>query len=242
MVFSNPPEEQPAPTGADKKLRAVVIVGIVCLLGGLAARHFLYTAADESNFDESPLPRQGLNAPYIKTPDPVVEKMVELAQLTENDLVYDLGCGDGRIVITAALRTGCRGVGFDINPERVAEARENAKRNGVEGRVTIEEQDVFKVDLSKADAAIMYLLPWMMNKLLPQFEQMKPGARIVAHDYWIDCVEPDKYVEVPTANRTDGHGIYLYTTPLKKNPAMEKGKPPRPTDSPRPPTAPASDP
>ena len=168
-----------------KKLPVILVIGLVCLLAGLLARHILYTAADKSSFDPTPPPRPGLNAPFVKTPDPVVEKMVAMAQLTEDDLVYDLGCGDGRIVITAALNSGCRGVGFDIDPQRVAEARENVKRNGVEDRVTIEEKDVFKVDLSQADAALMFLLPWMMNELLPQFEQMKPGARIVAHDYWI---------------------------------------------------------
>jgi len=227
MPSSNRPEERPAPGVTRRKLVAIVVV-VVCLLAGLAGRHFLYTAFDVSNLDPAPLARPKINAPFITTPDLVVEKMVELAELSEEDLVYDLGCGDGRIVITAALKSGCRGVGFDIDPERVAEARENARLHGVENRVTIEEQDIFKVDLGKADVAMMYLLPWMMNELLPQFERMKPGARIVTHDFWIDGVEPDKYVEASTGKKGDANGLYLYTMPLRKNPAMEKGKPPRP--------------
>ena len=224
-------EEQRTVGTGHRRLVAIVVTGLVCLLLGLAVRDYLYTAADELDADSSPLPRQGLNAPFITTPDSVIEMMVELAELTEDDLVYDLGCGDGRIVITAVLKSGCRGVGFDIDPNRVAEARENAKRNGVENRVTIEEQDVFNVDLSKADVAMTYLLPWMMNELLPQFEQMKPGARIVAHDWWIDGVEPDKCIEILVDEDMNTHGIYVYTTPLKKNPAMEKFKPPRPSNA-----------
>ena len=207
---------------------AITAIGIVGLMVAIVARQLLFQAVDPANYDGSPLPREGLNAPFVTTPDPVLAKMLEAAQLSAQDLVYDLGCGDGRIVIGAALRSGCRGVGFDIEPERVVEAQENVRLRGVEDRVTIKEQDIFEVDLSQADVAMMYLLPWIMNKLLPQFEQMKPGARIVSHNYWIDGVEPDAYYEVPTGENMNSHGVYLYTTPLKKNPALEKGKPPRP--------------
>ena len=157
--------------------------------------------------------------------------MVDMGRPAEGELVYDLGCGDGRIVITAALKTKCTGVGFDIDPERVAEARENATLQNLADRVQIVEQDIFTVDLSKADVAMMYLLPWMMNKLVPQFEQMKPGCRIVSHEFWIEGVVPDEIVEIPDV---DGRveAIYLYTTPLKKNSAMEPGKPPVPADLP----------
>ncbi len=135
------------------------------------------------------------------------------------------------MVITAALKTGCTGVGFDIVPLRVAEARENARLHDVEDRVQIVEQDIFTVDLSKADVAMMYLLPWMMNKLVPQFDQMKPGCRIVSHEFWIEGVAPDDVVEIPDV---DGQieAIYLYTTPLKRNATMEPGRPPVPADLP----------
>lgn len=201
-----------------------------CLTLGLLVRHFLFRAADRP-LDLSALPRQGLNAPFITSTDLVVEKMVELGRPAQSDLVYDLGCGDGRIVITAVLKTDCRGVGFDIDPQRVAEARENVRLHDVADRVQIVEQDIFTVDLSKANVAMMYLLPWMMNKLLPQFEQMQPGCRIVSHEFWIDGVVPDEIAEIPDIEGQT-EAIYLYTTPLKKNPAMEPGRPPVPADLP----------
>ena len=154
--------------------------------------------------------------------------MVELAGLKADDLVYDLGCGDGRIVITAAGRTGCRGVGFDIDPRRVAEARENARQHAVDQRVEFVEQDIFTVDLSKADVAMMYLLPWMMDRLLPQFQQMKEGCRIVSHEFWLEGVEPDDVVELDNPERERTSSIYVYRTPLRFNPTMIRGKPPRP--------------
>ncbi len=213
-----------------KVVASYVLVACVCLAGGLLIRHLLFRTAARP-LDLAALPRKGLNAPNIKSTDLVVEKMVEMGRPAEGELVYDLGCGDGRIVITAVLKTDCTGVGFDIDPQRIAEARENAKLQDVADRVQIVEQDIFTVDLSKADVAMMYLLPWMMNKLLPQFEQMKPGCRIVSHEFWIDGVVPDEIVEI-----TDAEGqieaIYLYTTPLKKDPTMEPGRPPVPADLP----------
>jgi len=154
-----------------------------------------------------------------------VQKMVELARVGPDDVVYDLGCGDGRIVIATALETGCRGYGFDIDAQRVAEARENLKRHDLQDRVQIVEQDLFTVDLSQADVAMMYLLPWMMNKLVPQFEQMKPGCRIVSHEFWIDGIEAADVVTVPTSDGRETT-IYLYRTPLIKDPALEPTKPP----------------
>jgi len=203
----------------------LVAASCVILVLGLAVRHFLNRISDLP-LRSPPLERQGLNAPFITTPDIVVDKMVELAELHESDLVYDLGCGDGRMVITAALRSGCNGVGFDIDPERVAEASENVKSHEIEQRVRIIQRDVFTVDLSKADVAMMYLLPWMINKLIPQFQQMKPGCRIVAHDFWIDGVEPDEIVDLVKDQYSQVTSIYVYRTPLRFNPAMEKGKPP----------------
>jgi SAM-dependent methyltransferase len=206
--------------------RRLVAIGGVILVAGLAVRCLLERAADLP-LSSPPPERQERNAPFIKTPDAVVEKMVELAGLQASDVVYDLGCGDGRIVITAAMKSGCRGVGFDIDPERVAQARDNAKLHAVEQRVQIVEQDLFTVDLSKADVAMMYLLPWMMNKLVPQFQAMRPGCRIVSHAFWIEGVEPDEVADVAIREHNETAPIYVYRTPLRFNPAMEKGRPPR---------------
>jgi SAM-dependent methyltransferase len=205
---------------------------VACLLIAVAARHFLIQYASRSS-DGSTLYQGGNNAPFITSADLVVEKMVEVAELSEDDLVYDLGCGDGRIVISAALATGCRGIGFDIDPQRVAEARESVRANALEDRVEIREQDIFKVDLSNADVALMYLLPWMMNELVPQFDKMKPGSRIVSHSFWIDGVEPDGVFEVFADPELLADSVYVYRTPLRKNPKMEKGKPPAPKDAAR---------
>jgi predicted RNA methylase len=194
-----------------------------------AAVWLLLDPAARILLDSGPAPHPRINAPFVTTSNIVVERMVELAGLTADDLVYDLGCGDGRIVITAALSKGCRGVGFDIDPRRVAEARENARQHAVDQRVEFVEQDIFTVDLSKADVAMMYLLPWMMDRLLPQFQQMKEGCRIVSHEFWLEGVEPDDVVELDNPERERTSSIYVYRTPLRFNPAMIRGKPPRPS-------------
>ena len=120
---------------------------------------------------------------FVPTPKDVVNKMLDLAQVKKTDLVYDLGCGDGRIVVAAAKRFGCKAVGYDIDPERVRESRENVKKNKVEHLVTIEQRDVFKLDLSKANVVTLYLLSDLNVRLIPQLEKLKPGSRIVSHDF-----------------------------------------------------------
>ncbi len=210
----------------------LLFCGVLLTLGGTA--WLLLNRAAHQQPDTAPAPRKGINAPFITTSDVVVDNMVELAGLKPDDVVYDLGCGDGRIVITAALKSGCSGVGFDIDPERVAEALENARLHEVDDRVEIVEQDIFTVDLSKADVAMMYLLPWMMNKLLPQFQAMKDGCRIVSHDFWIDGVQPDESVEIIGPRDNDSTIIYVYRTPLRLDPAMEKGRPPHEQERPSP--------
>ncbi len=152
---------------------------------------------------------------FVPTPHEVVAKMLEMAKVTKDDLVYDLGCGDGRIVVAAAKKYGCKAVGFDIDPKRVAEAKENVKKNKVGHLVSIEQKDIFELDLSKASVITLYLLPSLNVKLIPQLEKLKPGSRIVSHDFDMRGVEPDQKVEVtPKDGRT--HTIYLWTTPLKK--------------------------
>jgi SAM-dependent methyltransferase len=164
------------------------------------------------------LDRVGRNAPFITTSDPIIDKMVEMAALTKDDVAYDLGCGDGRIIIAASLKTGCRGVGFDIDPKRVAEARENVKQHGLENLVEIREQDIFTVDMREADAVLYYLLPWMGKKLIPQFQQMKPGSRIISHDFAlgdIKDIEPEKTELVHSEETHDEHRVHRWIIPLK---------------------------
>jgi hypothetical protein len=154
---------------------------------------------------------------FVPTPQKVVDKMLEMAEVKKSDLVYDLGCGDGRIVVTAAKKIGCRAVGYDISPKRVKESLENVKKNNVGNLVRIERQDIFTLDLSNADVVTLYLLPSLNVKLIPQLEKLKPGTRIVSHDFDMKGVKPDKIVKIPDEKDDYGdHTIYLWTTPLKR--------------------------
>lgn len=159
------------------------------------------------------------NAPFITSSDAVVDKMVEMAELTSDDVAYDLGCGDGRIIITAALKTGCRGVGFEIDPEIAAKARENVKLHGVEGLVEIKQQDIFTVDLKPANAVLFYLLPQMNKKLIPQLQQMRPGSRVISHDFGlggdVSDVPPERTASVVGEDELTAHQVHRWTTPLK---------------------------
>jgi uncharacterized protein (TIGR03000 family) len=161
-------------------------------------------------------PKRELDVPYVPTPPEVVDKMLELAAIKKDDLVYDLGCGDGRIVIAAAKKYGCKAVGFDLDPDKVAESRANVKKNGLEKLVTIEEKDLFKVDLKPANVITMYLLPDVNNQLLPELQKLKPGSRVVSHDFTIEGVKPKQTVQVRSSDDNRMHRVYLWEAPLKK--------------------------
>jgi SAM-dependent methyltransferase len=122
--------------------------------------------------------------PYVPTPMPVVRRMLELARVQPGELLYDLGCGDGRIVVEAAMAYGARGVGIDLDPARVAEAKDNARRAGVDDRVEIRQGDLFETDLSPADVVTLYLLPEVNLRLRPVlWRDLRVGARVVSHDF-----------------------------------------------------------
>ncbi|MBW7990235.1 MAG: methyltransferase domain-containing protein [Planctomycetes bacterium] len=157
-----------------------------------------------------------LDVMFVPTPQDVVDKMLQLAKLKKDDLVYDLGCGDGRIPVTAARKYGCKAVGYDLDPERVKESLENVKKNKVEHLVTIEQKDIFTLDLSEADVVTLYLLPALNVKLIPQLEKLKPGSRILSHSFDMKGVKPDKVVRLTSSFDNIEHKIYLWTTPLKK--------------------------
>jgi len=145
-------------------------------------------------------PQQQLHAPdviYVPTPQPVVDAMLEMAKVTAADVVYDLGCGDGRIPITAVQKYGARGIGIDIDPARIAEANENAKAAGLTGKVTFLNQDLFTSDFSDATVVTLYLLPSLNQKLMPKLKALKPGTRIVSHAFDMgDAWPPDASREV----------------------------------------------
>ncbi len=153
---------------------------------------------------------------FVPTPDDVVQKMLELADVKRTDLLYDLGCGDGRIVVMAAKKYGCRAVGYDIDPERIKESLENIKKNQVEKLAKIERRDIFTLDLAPANVITLYLLPSLNVRLIPQLEKLKPGSRIVSHDFKMKGVKPDKVVKMMSKEDNHRHRVYLWTTPLKK--------------------------
>ncbi len=152
---------------------------------------------------------------YVGTPYDVVSRMLKLAGVTSKDLVYDLGCGDGRMIILAAKKYGCRGIGYDIDPERIRAALENVKRNGVGHLVEVVEADIFTIDISAADVLLLYLHPDMNKRLLPQLGKLKPGSRMVFHEYGLPEMEADDVIKVTSNEDNVTHTLYLYTTPLK---------------------------
>ena len=151
-------------------------------------------------------------APYLATPIEVARRMLELGKVQSTDVVYDLGCGDGRIVNLAAKEFGARGVGIDIDPQMVRRAKAEAKRAGVENLVRFEVEDVMKADISAASVVVIYLLPESNALLIPLFEKhLKPGARIISHNYHIPGWE-NKLVDSASMEGQDGmrHTIFLY--------------------------------
>ncbi len=151
------------------------------------------------------------DVPFVPTSQTLVVEMLKLANVTKADTVYDLGCGDGRIVIAAAKQFGAHGVGVDINPERIQEANENARRAGVADKVKFIEGDLFTADIRPATVVTLYLLPSVNLKLRPRLlAELKPGTRVVSHSFDMDDWKPDKTIDV------DGSQLYLWAIPERK--------------------------
>jgi SAM-dependent methyltransferase len=154
---------------------------------------------------QEPAPRRP-DVPYVPTPPDVVLTMLQLARVGKRDVVYDLGCGDGRIVIEAARRYGARGVGIDIDPERIAEARANARKARVEGRTAFRVADLFESDFSPATVVTLYLLPQLNVRLRPQlWRQLKVGTRVVSHGFDMGEEWPAERTEV-----VGGSAVYYW--------------------------------
>ena len=178
--------------------RAVVAIGLAALLCPSASFAQTTPAATESRRPD---------VIFVPTPEDVVEAMLTVANVSGKDVLYDLGSGDGRIPITAAKKFGTRGLGVDIDPERIKEANENLKSSGVGDKVRFVQGDLFKQDLSQATVITLYLLPALNLKLRPTLLKLKPGTRIVSHDFDMGDWKPEKTVKVGT--RT----VYFWTVP-----------------------------
>ncbi len=188
----------------------------VCLamLAGLLVFAITPLIAEENT--EEPVFIQTPDVVYVGTPYDIVSQMLKLAKVKKDDLVVDLGCGDARMLVLAAEKYGSKGIGYEIDPVMVRESRKNAERNNVADLVNIIQEDIFKVDISKADVLPIYLLPEMNLKLVPQFETLKPGSRLVFHNYDLEGYIPDKKIEVISNEDNSKHTLWLYTTPLRK--------------------------
>jgi precorrin-6B methylase 2 len=152
---------------------------------------------------------------FIPTPHDVAVRMLELAAVKKEDVVYDLGCGDGRILIAAAQRYGCRSVGVDIDPKRVIQSRINAAKARLEQLVRIEQKDLFETNLREADVVVIYLSTKLNARLLPQLKTLKPGSRVVSHQFGISGVKPDKVEQFKSRDDGRTHTLYLWTAPFK---------------------------
>jgi SAM-dependent methyltransferase len=151
-----------------------------------------------------------LDVPFVATPEPVVEAMLELAGVGPQDVVYDLGCGDGRIPIAAARLRGARGVCIDINPLRIEEAREAARKAGVEDRIRFRREDLFEADLHDATVVMLYLRDDLNERLRPHLlRQLHPGTRVVSHQFRMGDWRPEKMLE------SHGRTLYLWTIPAR---------------------------
>jgi ribosomal protein L11 methylase PrmA len=147
---------------------------------------------------------------FVPTPEEVVEAMLQVASVTKNDIVYDLGCGDGRIPVTAAKKYGARGVCIDIDPQRIKEANENVAKNNVGDRVRVLNADLFATDLSEASVVTLYLLPSLNLKLMPKLmKELRPGTRIVSHAFDMGDWKPEKEIDV------NGRKVYYWTIPRR---------------------------
>jgi SAM-dependent methyltransferase len=168
---------------------------------------------------QSAQPRRKPDVPYVPTTDLAVAAMLKLADVKKSDVVYDLGCGDGRIVIAAAKQLGARGVGIDINPERIREANENARKAGVEKLVRFEENDLFQADIRGASVVTLFLLPEINLKLRPKLlRDLKPGTRIVSNTFDMGDWKPDKESTVGDPADPDfpfSHTLLLWTVPAR---------------------------
>ena len=181
-------------------IRSVVLVATMAVAS--------IPAASVAVAQEAPVRRPDVI--YVPTPEAVVEAMLQVANVTKNDIVYDLGCGDGRIPVTAARKYGARGVGIDIDPQRIKEANENVTKNNVGDRVKIVQGDLFEQDLSQATVVTLYLLPSLNVKLMPKLmKELKPGTRIVSHAFDMGDWKPEKELDV------EGRKVYFWTIPKR---------------------------
>ena len=178
------------------KIRALILIGLMAIVS-ISANVFTQEA-----------PTRRPDVIFVPTPDEVVAAMLEVTRVTKDDVVYDLGCGDGRIPVAAAGKYGARAVCIDIDPQRIKEANENVAKNGVGNLVRVLHADLFETDISEATVVTLYLLPSLNVKLIPTLQKMKPGTRVVSHAFDMGNCKPEQELDV------NGRKVYYWTVPM----------------------------
>jgi ribosomal protein L11 methylase PrmA len=196
------------------KMRLLALSFVSLVVGGACGATAAPAAANAPTATAQAAPQEAASRRpdviYVPTPEEVVEAMLQVANVTKNDIVYDLGSGDGRIPVTAAKKYGARGVGIDIDPQRIKEANENVARNNVGDKVKIINADLFTTDISEATVVTLYLLPSLNVKLMPKLmKELKPGTRIVSHAFDMGDWKPEKELDV------NGRKVYFWTIPKR---------------------------
>jgi SAM-dependent methyltransferase len=218
----------PAPPKRHVRLRSTVVFGLLLIT---IAAFLCYGQLPEPGQERKPAwverwvfwmeatePEREPDVIFVPTPQEAVDRMLEVADIKPGDVLYDLGCGDGRIVATAARKYGIRAVGVDIDPLRVAEARRTVRTNGVSHLVTIRKADIFELDFSEATVVTLYLLPELNVRLMPKLAQLKPGTRIISFEFDMRGAKPQQLVEIdlnkPGASLPEPpRRIYRWTVP-----------------------------
>lgn len=198
-------------------ISAGVLLGCACMQdrASVTSVNNASVAAPVMDAATIPTPKRDLDVPYVPTHQMVVDEMLRMAEVKGDDVLYDLGSGDGRIPITAAQRFGTRGVGIDLNPERIREANGNAERAKVTDKVKFIQEDLFKSDFREASVVTLYLLPSVNLQLRPQLlEQLKPGTRVVSHNYDMGDWKPEQTKTITTPDGVD-HYVYFWRVPEK---------------------------
>lgn len=167
-------------------------------------------------------PKKKPDVGYYATTQDVVEEILKQAKVTKKDTVIDLGCGDGRFPITAAKIYGCKGIGYEIDPEWVAKAKARVQSEKVAELVDIRAEDIFKADLRKVTVVCLFLLPELNARLIPQLEKLPEGARIVTHEFDIPGLIPDRKTEYISKQDESEHLLYFYSVPLKYAPVGKR--------------------
>jgi SAM-dependent methyltransferase len=193
---------------------SVAVLAIIVAACAAAQNAEVRQGAQQATPTASQTPKEvKKDVPYVPTPQNVVDEMLTLANVKKDDVVYDLGCGDGRLVITAVKKFGAkRGFGVDIDPQRIEESNANAKAAGVTDRVSFAVQDLFQTDLKDASVVTLYLLPAVNLRLRPKLlSELKPGTRVVSHSFDMGDWKPEKTVTVQPGGQT----LYFWTIPAK---------------------------